>query len=560
MLNAGATPTRPLPRRVWDLLTAPSTRVGSESAARQSRVLSASLVILLPLYAAMAITAGVTRTVEVGPVDKAIGVGLFAGGVIAYALNRTADYWRGGVIITGLAIAGALVVGYRDPDPARALSTLLFGLTGVIYPSFLLSPRFTTWSAAVYAVGTLAVSLAHPVVPLRDFVIADFLAVSLAVLTVAGARLRAAQAREIRDQSKVILESEARLRATLESALDALVVIDAEGRVTEWSRHAEALLGHGAGHAQGRPLADLIDPEGKAAELRPRIAKLQRGRFEIAARAADGHAFACEVSMAPLTGGRGGALFLRDVSERKQLQGKLILADRMESMGRMVGGVAHEINNPLAFVVANLSHVESELTEKRPAGSAELLEVLSETRGGVKRVQKIVADLRTFSYGGESEELHPVDVEATLGSAVQIALGHMRSQKVNLVTELGGVGRVLAQESRLGQVFLNLLMNAVQAFPPEGSGERLITVRTRRDGGTVLVSVRDNAQGITSEVMRRLFTPFFTTKPVGQGTGLGLYICHAIVSGLKGELSVESELGQGSTFTVSLPALPDEAR
>ncbi len=559
MLNATASATPAPFRRLWDLLTAPSVRVVSPSAARQSRILSISLVVLLPLYVAMAVAAALTRPSPVSPADVAIGVTLLVGGVVAYGLNRTEAYWRGAVTVAVLAVSGALVVGYREPDPSRALSTVLFGLTGVVYASFLLSERLTTWLAAGYSVGTLLVSALHPHVPLRDFVIADFLALGLAVLTVAGARLRASHVREIREKSNEILASEARLRATLESALDAVVVTDREGKVVEWSRHAEALFGYSAGHARGFPLADLIDPEVRATELRPHIAARHRGRFEVQARSSDGHIFSCEISMAPLSGERGGAVFLRDVSERKQMQGKLLLADRMESMGRMVGGVAHEINNPLAYVVANLSHLQLELEEKLPGSQEELAEVLAETREGVKRVQKIVSDLRTFSYGGETEEPHPVDVETTLESAMQIAVGHMRSQGVELSKQLGRVGRVMGQESRLGQVFLNLLMNAVQAFP-EGNGvKREIDVTSRRHGERVLVSVRDNGPGITPEVMRRLFTPFFTTKPAGKGTGLGLYISHSIVTALKGDITVESEVGRGTTFTVALPALRDEA-
>ncbi|MFT3839973.1 MAG: ATP-binding protein [Myxococcaceae bacterium] len=541
---------------LWKRLTEPSPAVSSPHHRRQSQLMSSVMVLVIPLYVAMAFVSGFTRPLPVRPVEAALGVFIFVFAVLAYVLNRTAQYWRGSVVLTFVATSASLVIGLMEPVPTRAVATLLLGMTGVVYASFMLSFRATVRASLGYLAAVSVCAAFHPVVTPADWVIPAFLALYICGLTCVGAWLRDRQVAEIEAKTEKVAASEARARATLESALDAVVVLDPSGNVVEWGPHAEVLFGFDRGGVVGRPLVELIDPKGQQAELRHRLAKFERGRFEVMASSSDGHTFDCEVSVAALSGGRGAALFMRDVTERKRLEGQLVLADRMESMGRMVGGVAHEINNPLAYIVSNLGYLKTELKARflPSPDTEELLEVLGETQDGVKRVQRIVADLRTFSYGGNSEELHPVDIETTLESALQIALGHMRSEHVTLTKDFGSAGRVMAQESRLGQVFLNLVMNAVQAHAVSSS-DREVKVRSVREGHKVRVSVTDNGLGIQPEVKRRLFTPFFTTKPVGQGTGLGLYISHTIISGMKGEIAVDSEPGKGSTFTVVLPAL-----
>jgi C4-dicarboxylate-specific signal transduction histidine kinase len=219
-------------------------------------------------------------------------------------------------------------------------------------------------------------------------------------------------------------------------------------------------------------------------------------------------------------------------------------------MGRMVAGVAHEINNPLAYVTANLNFLTGVIDDV-PLPVDEMREVVKETVEGARRIQAIVQDLRIFSRSGEFEAVTPVDVEAVLDSVVGIASHHLKEAKATLRRDYAKVGTAYGIESRLAQVFLNLVVNAAQALGD--APRREIIVTTRREDTRVIISVRDFGPGIPESVRQKLFTPFFTTKPAGQGTGLGLYISQSIITGLKGELRLEP-VDVGTCFEVVLPA------
>ena len=266
-------------------------------------------------------------------------------------------------------------------------------------------------------------------------------------------------------------------------------------------------------------------------------------------------------SLSPRRGSTGEVTGLvgisREVTEQKRVQAQLLVADRMFSVGLLAAGVGHEINNPLAAVMANLdlgSHYLKELATSgaSPDAVRELQEALREARTGAERVRNIVRDLRMFSRGGE-EGKQLVDVERVMDSAVRMAWNEIR-HRARLIKEYRTVPRVSASESRLAQVFLNLLVNAAQALPEGHASENEIRVATHSRGDHVVIEVADTGPGIPPEALGRLFTPFFTTKPVGVGTGLGLSICHRIVSGLGGEITVDTEVGRGTTFRVIVPS------
>ena len=253
----------------------------------------------------------------------------------------------------------------------------------------------------------------------------------------------------------------------------------------------------------------------------------------------------------------------QDVTERRRMLERLQLADRMSSVGTLAAGVAHEINNPLAFVNANVSFAIESLEEltgpagvPAPARVARIAEdcriALGEAATGAARVRRIVHDLKSLSRSGE-DRLVPVDVGQALEAALHLARTDLR-QRARVTTDLATVPPVLGDEGRLSQVFLNLLVNAAQAIPEGQLDEHEIEIGLGEECGRVVLTVRDTGCGIAPENLKRIFDPFYTTKPVGVGTGLGLAISHGIVTGLGGEIEVESEPGRGSTFRVSLPA------
>jgi two-component system NtrC family sensor kinase len=244
-----------------------------------------------------------------------------------------------------------------------------------------------------------------------------------------------------------------------------------------------------------------------------------------------------------------------DVTDRKALQAQLVVSDRLAAVGTLAAGVAHEINNPLAFVLSNLSFLAGELQgvsrELPPGRTAEMEEVLREASDGAHRVRQIVRDLRTFSRG-DDEVATSVNVQAVLESAITMARGELK-MRAQIVREYREVPLVEGNEGRFGQVFLNLLINAAQAIPEGRPDRHEVRLVLRHSGDRVIVEVKDTGVGMAPEVRARIFDPFFTTKPVGEGTGLGLSICHGIVTGFGGEITVESEEGRGSTFRVVLP-------
>jgi signal transduction histidine kinase len=237
--------------------------------------------------------------------------------------------------------------------------------------------------------------------------------------------------------------------------------------------------------------------------------------------------------------------------------------EKMASLGVLAAGIAHEINNPLAYVLSNVAFVMEELelyaralpSPPAPARTSitDLLAALSELAQGAERVRLLVKELRAFARSG-TDAAHPLDVRQLLRASAKIVAHEIRL-RAQLAEEFEDVPLVEASESRLGQVFINLLVNAAQAIPQGRAADHRITLRTRSEPHWVLVEIEDTGPGIAPEIASRLFEPFFTTKPVGEGTGLGLSICRQIVESLRGKISFESVPGRGTCFRIRLPAL-----
>ncbi|ATB50894.1 MASE1 domain-containing protein [Corallococcus macrosporus] len=242
----------------------------------------------------------------------------------------------------------------------------------------------------------------------------------------------------------------------------------------------------------------------------------------------------------------------RDISATKELQARLVAAERVAAVGTLAAGVGHEINNPLAYLVLNLEAAERGLTQ---GGMTGMREAMSSVRGaleGAERIRLIVRDLQVFSRQ-ENQDRGLVDLNALVPPAVRI-ISHALRGRARLVEEFGPVPRVSGSEARLGQVLLNLLVNAMQAIPEGNPSLNEVRVRTSTDAsGRARVDVVDSGAGIPAHVLPRIFEAFYTTKSSGEGTGLGLAICQQIVRAHGGELEVRSEPGRGSVFSVLLP-------
>ncbi len=246
---------------------------------------------------------------------------------------------------------------------------------------------------------------------------------------------------------------------------------------------------------------------------------------------------------------------VEDVTEKRALETRLRLQDRMASMGTLAAGVAHEINNPLAYVVANLDAISERIAKLPPDLWADLPELVGEVRDGADRVRRIVRDLKTFSRPDE-ERREAIDLRRLLDSCINLATNEIR-HRAQLVRHYENVPAIAGNSGRLGQVFLNLLINAAQSIPDGAAERNQVFAHVRQDSAEwVVVEIHDTGAGIAPEIRPHIFEPFFTTKPIGIGTGIGLAVCHSIVTGMGGEISVDSEVGKGSIFRVRLPCRP----
>ncbi|MDP2272735.1 MAG: ATP-binding protein [Archangium sp.] len=323
-------------------------------------------------------------------------------------------------------------------------------------------------------------------------------------------------------------------------------------------------LGYEREELVGRGLIEFVLPEDRPsmeARLRKPIPNGQRAaQYEARLSHRNGSVVVIEVTPQGLhfDGAHATLEAAHDITERKRLEDRLHVANRMATIGMLAAGVAHEINNPLSFVIANLGFVGEELGNLRAKwpeddGSFDESAVaLKDALEGTERVKTIVRDLKLFSRS-EDGARGPVDVQRMLDMTGKLAWNEVR-HRARLVKDYSAARLIVeGNESHLSQVFLNLIVNAAHAIKEGAAEQNEIRLSASTDGaGRVVIEVRDSGAGMSAEVQRQLFTPFFTTKPRGEGTGLGLSICQKIVSSHGGEIHVVSELGVGTTFRVSL--------
>ncbi|GEM_PF-2361201 len=258
-------------------------------------------------------------------------------------------------------------------------------------------------------------------------------------------------------------------------------------------------------------------------------------------------------------------ILVRDITSRRILEEKL----QAIAVGTMASGIAHEINNPMAYIHSNVEFVKSELAmfktavQNRKMEDGEIVGIineldaaLSDTLSGSKRVRTIVKDLKSLSHSSENESVQPIDVLPIIESSIAI-VQHKLGDETTLTTRFHRTPPALFSEGRLGQVILNLLINAAHAISASSRTDNEIRVSTQSTDEEVCIRIEDSGTGIPENIRAKIFDPFFTTKPAGEGTGLGLSICYNIMKRLGGDLSFETKIGVGTTFIIHLPRAPE---
>lgn len=383
----------------------------------------------------------------------------------------------------------------------------------------------------------------------------------------------------------------------------AVLATDAEGRITFANGRFLRLGGYVLQDLIGRPRSVLHGEAAPDPHVGDLQAVLDDGRVwhgELCFRSQQGRPFWIDAFVFPLsylTDSDEGYMFFgtditslkvhnsrlqREVRQKEETISKvetmLLHSEKMASLGTISAGIAHEINNPIAFITANLTRFETyvkvfadtvvAVRERVPRDQFEKLverftqvrlqelefmisdypELLQETSEGIERVKKIIADLKSFSHD-QSAATETVDVHKCIETSLNLAAHEIR-HKVNVVRRFDeSLGPVTGSESQLSQVFVNLIVNAAQAI--EGRGEVVITTLMR--DGQCTITIADDGVGMDADTVRNIFEPFYTTKPVGKGTGLGLSITHDIIKRHGGAISVQSEPGAGTIFTITLP-------
>jgi PAS domain S-box-containing protein len=496
-------------------------------------------------------------------VGDLMGVLVVAPPLLALRHMKRPRRWGEALLLAGLTtVLGATVffLPNAGPNAKHAATFLLFPMSAWA------ALRFSSGGAAAATLAIAIAAVAGTVQGQGPFSSGhrteDLLVLQLfiAVTSVTGLLLAAASDERRRAVEKLQLLATT-VRGVHEGVLIAEVLSPGSLRTVFANEALGVMVGQPLESLVGRDPCDLYGMQDPELTRRVRAALLagEPLRTEVPMTRKAGGLLWSEVLLSPVRAtGEDITHFVathRDITATKELQARLVAAERVAAVGTLAAGVGHEINNPLAYLVLNLEAASRHLAESGLPGSRDALAGVRGALEGAERIRLIVRDLQVFSRQGDQDR-GLVDLNALVPPAVRI-VSHALRHRARVVEEFGPVPRVLGSEARLGQVLLNLLVNAMQAIPEGSPTLNEVRVRTSTDAtGRARVDVVDTGAGIAAHVLPRIFEPFFTTKPNGEGTGLGLSICQQIVRAHGGELEVRSEPGRGSVFSVLLPAAP----
>jgi PAS domain S-box-containing protein len=328
-------------------------------------------------------------------------------------------------------------------------------------------------------------------------------------------------------------------------------ITDAQGRIVYVNPAFETATGYGKEELIGENPNKLSSGKYGPEFWKKIWATINSGKVwtgEIENRRKNGTALFTQLLISPIVDADGKVVgFLgthRDISEQRQLEQQLMHSQKMESIGTLAAGIAHEVGNPLASISSIVQVLLRTLSDDFAKDRLGLVQ------SQVHRITKIIRDLVDFSRPS-NYQVQPTNIVRTLAEAVEIVKMGKKAKDVTFVTHVRRQMPMLSLvPDQISQVFINILLNAVDSLKGK---KGIITAEVERDGGMVKITISDDGCGILPENMPKVFEPFFTTKQVGEGTGLGLWVSYGIVRSFRGDLTVDSTWGKGTTFTMSLP-------
>jgi PAS domain S-box-containing protein len=352
------------------------------------------------------------------------------------------------------------------------------------------------------------------------------------------ASVRALELERLKDYSENIIES----------LTVGVAVLDQKGEIIGWNRVLEGIFSLTKVQVLGRKLQQILGPQNFLALFPSDTQQDYRLLSEITLELPEGEKRVFDIAKTPLFDNRmipyGTIIVFEDVTEKIRLQQQLVTSEKLASIGLLSAGVAHEINTPLTGISSYIQMLQKKLADPHYAQILEKIEAQTE------RVSRIVKNLLNFARNPADSAFHKVSIPDSLKEIISLIEYKLKAMSIKLEMNLGPVNSIWAQGERLQQVFINIILNAIDAMPKGGA----LRIQADQEGREVVVKISDTGTGIQSQHLPHIFDPFFTTKGIGKGTGLGLSISYAIINEHEGHIAVESEVGKGTCFTIFVPS------
>ncbi len=352
------------------------------------------------------------------------------------------------------------------------------------------------------------------------------------------ASVRAVELERLKDYSENIIES----------LTVGVAVLDQKGEVIGWNRVLEEIFDRAKKQVLGRRLQEILGPENFLALFPSDTQQDFRLLSEISLGLPGGEKKIFDIAKTPLFDNRmvpyGTIIVFEDITDKIRLQQQLVTSEKLASIGLLSAGVAHEINTPLTGISSYIQMLQKKLTDSHYTQILEKIEVQTE------RVSRIIKNLLNFAHNPAESAFHKVSIADSLQEIISLIEYKLKAMNIKLEMDLAPVKRIWGQGERLQQVFINIILNAIDAMPKGG----ILRIQAAQEGRDVIVKIADTGTGIQPQHLAHIFDPFFTTKGIGKGTGLGLSISYAIIKEHEGHMTVESEAGKGTCFTILIPA------